>query len=136
MAPLKAINGVAFATLVSGPPSVPDELLEMLCNQAGPLLERVWKEEKACEAVEQVMRFIKQSSVSHHQLVYVKFDKGKEQTRRNADREAWEWQALEQYDVGWSNRWFITCVIAQPSPLLYPCLPLYLLPLPSASEGL
>ena len=96
VAPLKAINGVAFATLVSGPPSVPDELLETLCNQAGPLLERVWKEEKACEAVGVVTEFIKQSALSHHQLIYAKFEKGAEHGVRNADREAWEWQALEQ----------------------------------------
>ena len=79
--PLKSAAGVAFATLVSGPPCVPDELLEMMSRQAGPLLERVWKEEKACEAVGNVLEFIKQSTLLSHQLVYTSFRKG----QRNHD---------------------------------------------------
>ena len=46
VAPIKATNGHTFGALVSGPPAVPDELLEMICKQAGPLLERVWKNEQ------------------------------------------------------------------------------------------
>ena len=44
--PLKSTAGKTFGCIVSGPPAVPDELLENLTRQAGPLLEHVWKTEQ------------------------------------------------------------------------------------------
>ena len=71
--PLKSTRGVTFACLVSGPPSVPDELLDLVSRSAGPLLERVWKQEKAYEVVANVISFLKQASLDNHQLIYPKF---------------------------------------------------------------
>lgn len=73
--PLKSTRGVTFACLVSGPPSVPDELLDLVSRSAGPLLERVWKQEKAHEAVANVIAFLKQASLDNHQLIYPTFAK-------------------------------------------------------------
>ena len=60
---------------MSGPPSVPDELLDLVTRSAGPLLERVWKQEKAHEAVANVIAFLKQASLDNHQLIYPTFAK-------------------------------------------------------------
>ena len=95
--PLKSTAGVAFATLVSGPPCVPDEFLEMMSRQAGPLLERVWKEEKACELIGNVLEFIKQSTMLSHQLVYTSFRKGQHYDESTRLKHAAEWQPLRHF---------------------------------------
>ena len=88
--PLKSTSGVAFGCVVSGPPPVPDELLEMLCRQAGPLLERVWKVERAQLAVRNVIAFIKRYTLELNQLVNADFKKGARVDRHKG--ETWMWQ--------------------------------------------
>ena len=71
--PLKTIDGEVFACLVSGPPAVPDELLETLGRHAGPLLERIWKKDQMTRATNNVMDFIKTAANSMRKLVYTSF---------------------------------------------------------------
>ena len=92
--PLKTTAGVAFACLVSGPPCVPDELLETLANTAGPLLERVWKHDKIIEAINNVMQFIKQAAMDQHQLVYPSFEMDAQYDEKAKNPDAWQWQPL------------------------------------------
>ena len=73
--PLKSISGITFACLVNGPPCVPDDLLETLARTAGPLMERIWKQEKVFEAVYNVISFLKQAALEQHQLIYPSFEK-------------------------------------------------------------
>ena len=101
--PLMSTSGVTFACLVNGPPSVPDQLLDSLARLAGPLLERVWKHEKATQAIYSVMDFMKQAALDNHQLIYCHFDERKGRSAA-AKREPWEWQPLDNRPNA-SNKW-------------------------------
>ena len=93
--PLKSTSGKIFAVLVSGPPCVPDELIDLLCRQAGPLLERIWKREKALEAVMNVQSFIKTATLDNQQLVYIQFHKDQaEFVEQDELKRVWAWQPL------------------------------------------
>ena len=67
-----------------------------LAAQAGPLLENVWKMEKACEAIDRVIAFITKAASFNKQLVYPLFEKGVglEVTRPGANGDTWNWQPL------------------------------------------
>lgn len=94
--PLKSTSGKTFACVVSGPPCVPDELLESFARQAGPLVENVWKMERACDAVANVSNFIKKATTANRQLVYVTFEKALKgnHTRPGGGGDIWNWQPL------------------------------------------
>lgn len=94
--PLKTTDGKIFAVLCSGPPCVPDELIETLCRLAGPLLERIWKREKALEAIANVQSFIKSATLDNQQLVYIMFHPEKtSEIKDNTELDRiWHWQPL------------------------------------------
>jgi len=94
--PLRTTAGNTFACLCSGPPSVPDELIQQLCKQAGPLLEHAWKVEAACEAAENVVNFLKKATSLDRKLVYAQFKKGKakDMNRPGAHGDIWHWQPM------------------------------------------
>ena len=110
-APLKSTAGQTFGVLASGPPAVPDCLLEALAKQAGPLLELVWKEEKAAEAVANIVNFIKSAATQERQLVFVRFIEGATPPlESNVD--PWRWGPLKGHKLlekkyshylGWSR---------------------------------
>ena len=87
--PLNATSGRTFGVVVTGPPPVPDDLVEMMCKQAGPLLERIWKQERVMKAIENVKGFIKRYTLEKRQLVYMDFKEGKTIERTKDD--TWEW---------------------------------------------
>lgn len=68
----------------------------MTARQAGPLLENVWKLEKACDGVAKVSEFIQKYTTAIHQLVYVTFDKGTLGDTRapGAAGDVWNWKPL------------------------------------------
>jgi len=101
--PLMSTSGVTFACLVNGPPSVPDELLDSLARLAGPLLERLWKHEKATQAVYSVMDYLKQAALDSHQLIYCTF-KEKAAPPVAQKKEPWEWQPLDNRPNSF-NKW-------------------------------
>ena len=94
--PLKTTYGNTFGCVVSGPPCIPDPLLEQLCRQAGPLLEHVWKTEQAMVAVNNVMEFLKKATSFNKQLVYVTFKQFEagDFKRPGANGDVWGWQPL------------------------------------------
>ena len=93
LAPLKTTAGKTFGVVVTGPPPVPDEFLEMMCRQAGPLLEQVWKLERARIAIRNVVQFIKRYTIEQHILVYADFKEGAKVVRPERD-DTWKWQPL------------------------------------------
>lgn len=93
LAPLKSTKGHTFGVVVTGPPPVPDELLEMMCRQAGPLLEQVWKMEKARFAIKNVESFIKRYTIEQQVLVYTAFKEGAS-VKRPEHNDTWGWQPL------------------------------------------
>lgn len=101
--PLKSISGMPFACLVNGPPAVPDELLDSMARLAGPLLERVWKHEKACEAAYNVISFMKQATMDNHQLIYCSFKKGAKPAPI-LKKEVWDWRPLSHRPNA-DNKW-------------------------------
>ena len=107
---------------MSGPPCVPDELLEMMARMAGPvrltpssdppgalleasltlssllgqLLERIWKLEKVLEAVANITEFLKQATLDAHQLVYIKFAPNERPSKiEDEHQRVWYWQPLK-----------------------------------------
>lgn len=100
-APLKSMNGTTYAVIVSGPPAMPDELLETLARHAGPLMERVWKKEMAFRAIMNAVEFIKSFAISAHELVYVNYQDGATMDLTPVvgdDAFVWKWQALGYTD--------------------------------------
>lgn len=93
LAPLKSTTGQTYGVVVTGPPPVPDELLEMMCRQAGPLLEQVWKLERAQEAIRNAVTFVKRYTIEQHVLVYAEFKEGK-LIARPERADSWKWQPL------------------------------------------
>jgi len=91
--PLKSTKGNTFGVLVTGPPPVPDELVEMMCRQAGPLLERVWKLERVRLAIRNVVSFIKRYTLENSQLVFAEFAERARMQRYKAD-DTWHWMPL------------------------------------------
>ena len=95
IAPLKSTAGETFGLIVSGPSAVPDEYLEAIAKQAGPLLERVWKTDKAHVAIRSVVDFVKTVALDAHKLVYVDFAPLKEfPVPVSRGGEEWQWQPL------------------------------------------
>ena len=106
IAPLKSVSGKTFAVLTSGPPAVPDELLETITRHAGPLLERVWKTEQAGIAIQNVIQFVKRFAIDAHMLIFVNYEPGVVKTTwsdRHAagadDALAWQWQPLKHTGI-------------------------------------
>ena len=89
VAPLKTTVDDTFACIVTGAPPYPDELLEMMCRQAGPLLEQVWKLERVRVAIRNVMAFVKRYTMEHQQLLYCEFTEDAVIKREKDD--TWDW---------------------------------------------
>jgi len=109
-APLKAMNGRTFACVVSGPPAVPDEFLESMTRFAGPLMERVWRQEQARTAVRNAEEFVKSFMISARKLVYVSFKENEkvELTPKTGDDEmVWRWQSLAHTDPDDSKKFVL-----------------------------
>ena len=94
--PLKTTVGNTFGVVVSGPPALPDPLLDSLCRQAGPLIECTWKREKAYHAVLMVSEFIQKAASFSKHLVHVTFEEDAEGRVRppGSDGDVWNWQPL------------------------------------------
>jgi len=105
MVPLRSIAGNTFGVLISGPPALPDELLELMGRQAGPLMERAWKAEKAREAVLSTIAFVKHITLEMRQLVYVDFKEGKTKTVDPfaAPATVWDWEPLKYQVKGFKK---------------------------------
>lgn len=101
--PLKTTSNETFGAVVTGPPPVPDELLERMCRQAGPLLERVWKLERVRLAANNVCSFIKRFMQEQHQLVYAIFTEGATVKRANLKEDPWAWMPFG-YQPNSSNK--------------------------------
>ena len=69
--PIVSTNGRPIGVIVSGPPAVPDEFLELLSRMAGQMFERAGKLEHATNMVQHVARFIKQATVAQNQCVSI-----------------------------------------------------------------
>uniref|UniRef100_A0A7S2MUS6 EF-hand domain-containing protein n=2 Tax=Haptolina brevifila TaxID=156173 RepID=A0A7S2MUS6_9EUKA len=99
VAPLKTILGESFGLLVSGPPAVPDVLMQMAARTAGPLLERVWKKEQVSWAVLNTVEWLKNASANASQLVIIKFHENMElQPRKMYTDDPWRWQPFAWND--------------------------------------
>lgn len=93
--PLLSTNKKCFGAVVSGPPAMPDGLLEPTAITAGWLMERSWRTERALQAIDSVSSFVKSSSRYANKLVYMSF---KRHETVDSTRESWEWQPFQYRD--------------------------------------
>jgi len=93
--PLHESDGRTFGAVVSGPPALPDALLERFMRVAGELFERAWKMYMVQEALSSAKALMLQMAREQQKLVYVMWAPGRTlQYKRVEMQSQWTWQPL------------------------------------------
>ena len=101
--PLKASDGRTMGAVVSGPPALPDECVELFARMSGQIFERAWRLELVADLIGITKRFIESACTTDRKLVYVRFETDVSNLSWNPmvksvnpDSDAWwQWQPLK-----------------------------------------
>ena len=109
--PLVDKGGRIFGSVVSGPPALPDGLLERVQPTCGQLFERLWRVEQVAKVVKMAENLILSKTRGQHKLIYSKWTVG---AKLNWVGQAWDWQPLMhsppgndkkfQLELRWSDK--------------------------------
>ena len=89
--PLVDAGGRVFGAVVSGPPALPDGLLERVQPTCGHLFERLWRVEQVAKVVKMAESLILSKTRDQHKLIYSKWTVG---AKLSWVGQAWDWQPL------------------------------------------